>query len=401
MYTSIFLAYKYGKSIFQQRGIHILLIFSSCATILASAALTITLCIVNGFHVSTHQTFSRIYGDCIVESKQGAIALDKFSTFLTQNFPNVVSWCPSSMQQILIYTHKDDQEPQSIVLKAIDPEAEWSAQEFPKLMLPSSSSKNFLTIWHPNTVVVGERLAQHSMLKVGDSIDMLYPTSITQQTVSFTRQRVIISGLYKTGLEDIDAHTIFCNFSLFNKLFPEDGVHSITLRLSLPSDQPSCMDLLKEKTDLLVYSWQDMYPAIIAALTLERYALLIVLVIIILLASLLIITTLCALIVYKKSDLKTLYQLGLSYTGLASIFILIGQGIAWCGSIIGISLGLLGCCMLKYKIPITLPDAYFSSCLPIEITWSVPIFVFCLTIGITLLASIVSYILIKSLVDMI
>ena len=139
-----------------------------------------------------------------------------------------------------------------------------------------------------------------------------------------------------------------------------------------------------------VYSWQELYPALVSALKLEKYAMGLILALIMLVASMNIISLLFMQITQKRGDIAILQAMGMSHAAIESIFIGIGMTISAAASAIGVLIALiLGFFIHRYPL-IELPDVYYVTHLPVEFDASICFSVFALILIMSFCATIFS-----------
>ena len=56
---------------------------------------------------------------------------------------------------------------------------------------------------------------------------------------------------------------MLCSFNLFNTLFPDLGVQELQLRFAPDATIPPLIATLQQRLNLAVYTWQDLYPALL------------------------------------------------------------------------------------------------------------------------------------------
>src|SRR5207302_1389175 len=120
----------------------------------------------------------------------------------------------------------------------------------------------------------------------------------------------------------------------------------------------------------------DLYPALISALKLEKYALILILLLITMVASMNIIALLFMQITQKRPDIAILYAMGMRPKQIVSIFMLMGMLIASIASASGIFLAWIASLLLERYPFIELPDVYYVTHLPANMDWSLAITVF-------------------------
>ena len=177
---------------------------------------------------------------------------------------------------------------------------------------------------------------------------------------------------YSKPIEEFDANVIFCSLDSLKKIFPQTHVTQINVRLQPHKAAPEVLLRLKKRLRQLdIFSWKELYPALVSALVLEKYAMFLILALITLVASMNIVALLFMYITHKKNDIALLQAMGLSETTLEQVFIIVGMGIAFVGTVIGIIGAWLASWFLETYPFITLPDIYYTSHLPAQMDWRI------------------------------
>jgi lipoprotein-releasing system permease protein len=124
---------------------------------------------------------------------------------------------------------------------------------------------------------------------------------------------------------------------------------------------------INERTTLHAQTWMALYPALMSALALEKYAMIAILVLITLVAATNLIALISLFVTQKKRDIAILLAHGLPARHIRLIFIIISIGITLVAGAIGTSLGaIVGWYIDAFRI-IALPHVYYVSHLPATI----------------------------------
>jgi len=132
---------------------------------------------------------------------------------------------------------------------------------------------------------------------------------------------------------------------------------------------------------------EQLYPALLEALKLEKYAMFLILALITLVASMSIISLLFMQITQKRADIAILKSMGLSAGNISKIFLYVGITIAFFGSAIGLGLAFVAGWLLEKYPFIQLPDAYYVSHLPAKMEWPIFIAVFAIVMILSFLST--------------
>jgi len=214
-------------------------------------------------------------------------------------------------------------------------------------------------------IVVSKKIANALQVKVDDEVQAVF----IQENIR--RRKLVVVGIYDTGMEDFDDKRIFGSISLIQRLngWEDDMVGGFELFV----DDFDQLEYYQEQIfnrigyDFYVRSVKDLYLEIFDWLALINQNVYIFLVIILFVASFNMISVLLILIMERTQMIGTLKALGSTNKQIRDIFVsnglmLVFKGLLW-GNIIGV-----GFCALQYYfqiIPLD-PENYYMSYVPIE-----------------------------------
>jgi len=237
-----------------------------------------------------------------------------------------------------------------------------------------------------NAIFIGQSLAEQMHLKVGDKITLLYPELTRDQKIALEEKEVTIAALFKTGIHDFDEHVIITSFTVAQQLC-DVPVTQVSLSLFNPQQEKTVIASLKQRLSLDVQSWKDLYPSLVSALILEKYAMFFVLALVILIASLNSISLIFMYMAHKRTDIAILRAMGMSNGSLMSIFIILSTLITLGATLCGISLAALITLLLNRYPFIKLPDVYYVAHLPATLDSTIIFAVFTLALFVSILAA--------------
>lgn len=370
-YISLLLAWRYIKSVSEDTTIATMLKICFFGITVGSFSLALIISIAQGFEQSTYRALQGMHADVTIDAQGQPLNIDTLSSIIYKEFPEIEALSSSDMQQVMIKNiHTDKFIP--IFLKGIYPHQERLTSALETVLISENNSpKQILpTLLAKDSIIIGHKLAQALNLAHGDSVSLLFAADYqpTSQKIILDNKEALIGATFKTGIDDFDTGMAFCSFNFLKKLFPEAEITSLALKVKTKHDLEGVASALKKRFySLQVYSWKELYPALINALLIERYAMLAILGLIILTALLTMVSLIFMIITYKKRDIAILQTMGAPFWLLVEVFSLIGVGISALGSACGL-IGALIIALLIKKYPfITLPDVYYVAHLPIEI----------------------------------
>jgi len=244
-----------------------------------------------------------------------------------------------------------------------------------------------------NEVILSKRMANRLQKAIGDSI-LITVISITDsiQTTNFDYATVI--GLYETGMAQYDNIVAFVPeysarqlFSLSTNVFT-----NLDVMLTSVDDAKKVSIEIENYLGYPFYARSvfELHSSIFTWIELQKQPIPIVLSLISAVALFNIITTLLVSIVEKTHSLGIVRSLGLTSKTLLVLSLFQGLKIGVLGCVIGIILSVLFYWLQSTFSIITLnPEIYFIDHLPIALVPGKMLFVVCITIGISAIATII------------
>jgi lipoprotein-releasing system permease protein len=390
-----FLAWRYLWGNYQEKTISTMVLICFLGIFIGTCALALVTFVTQGFEQTTYQKLQGIHAPIIIRSCfRQALDAPRIQEVIAQEFPHVQAiLAPVAVQyalaQSLEDTHDND-DYSLIMIKGIDPIQESQVTTLATTIIEQGSTyTNLASLLGNKGVLIGSCYARDHMLAPGDTIQILLPepSARNTKTICFTKNMVRIAGIFNTGIDDFDTSVLFCSLPFFQELFPDTGISSIGVKLQHQGTDQEFIAKLRSRLDLSVVSWKELYPALVSALMLEKYAMFFVLALITLVAGMSIVSLLFMLITQKRADIALLKSMGLSDTAIAQVFIIIGMVIATLSCILGLVSAIIIAYLLDTYQLIPLPDMYYTTHLPATISWPVIACVFLLVMLIGFVAS--------------
>lgn len=380
----LLIAWRFLKGAQQEKYISLMVKICFIGIFIGTCALALVLSIMTGFEQATHDKIKGIHADGIIRANNKILNYKYIKTIIEKEFKDSVkAISPSNTKQVLIYNPKSDAAGNLVALKGIDPASINSISTIATTIIEpkkySSSSKLFSELFNENNIVIGSNLAKNLGLNIGDNIDLLFSESagVEKNKIVLDSYNAIISGIFKTGIEEIDDQVIFCSLDLLEKIFGTKNITEIGFSLypknlkyfTYPkvSEQAIINKLRKRFSQLEIQSWKDLYPTLVAALILEKYALSIVLALIVLVASMNMISLISMYITQKRRSIAILKTVGMPDNNIRAIFIILGMSIATTASICGLIMAYCIAFFLQNYPLIKLPDIYYVTYLPVSL----------------------------------
>lgn len=354
---------------------------------IASFVLGIGSAILRGFQEATCTLLQNVHSDLIIQAPhRQALAYERMDAVLKSEFPDLVV-ASTPIAQWYVVVQKDDPNDLSHVaqLQAIDPTRDASVRSLLKTVIASKADGLF----PENGIVIGRVLARELHVNIGDTVTLLYTKGDTRETArNFGECSAVISGIFATGLEEVDAMLLFCSFAALQKMTKLASVTQVGVKLQPGVSAAQAKRQLRNRFRVNVFSWRDLYPALDTALKLEWWVITTILVLIALMASSTIVSLMLLLIMSKRQSIAILRAVGVSSKTIRTSLMMLGSLLVAVASGIGLlCAGALGW-IIDYFHLIPLPEAYFVSSVPVSVD---PIWFVCAWIGMVLIGVLVTW----------
>ncbi len=386
------IAWRYLRFKKKDKNISLMIKICFAGILIGTFSLMLTLIITNGFEKTIHEKMQGINAQIIINSPSGKLEIDSLRTMLKDEFSNEVEAISgSSTRQIILDKNKKQT---LLFIKGIEPQHENKVINIEEKIIQknesSSSIQNGLlkSLLTENQIIIGYKVAESFGIQLGDTITILIPESGSKSKIFLRRKKAVVAGFFKVGLDEYDSGFAFSSLEFLNRLFEEVGADQISLKLKNSNSTLSSLFSLASYKKLLnifskesaeerlipklkrrlsnvnIYSWKDLYPALVSSLKLEKYVMFFILALITLVASMNMISLLFIQIQQKKRDVAIFKTLGMAGRKISNIFLIIGMTITFLASTLGLALAaVVGYFLEKYPF-IELPDVYYVSHLP-------------------------------------
>lgn len=360
---SWWIAWRYVTHALYTSRVSLLLRVCIISIALASGALMMITTVMRGFQKALHHQMQTVHADAQIRSPQNPLNYAAIQDVLYNEFPEIIGVSPQYYKEILIQSEKASS-PSLVILKGIIPEQE---KKVTKILDTITELANGCIA--ENQIIIGVGLAKQLHAITGDQVKFFYIEDLAHASKKITLDTVTaqICARFKTGIDDIDMGVAYAHETFFTTYFPDEGVHQILLKLDSHANTQQVITRLKNRLNLPVYSWQELYPALMQALVLERWVMTLIVVLIALVASMNLIALLVMYITRKRGDIAILQALGMPITRIRVIFIMMGCFIAALATLGGVTCASGIIWILDVYQPYTLPSVYYASKLPIAI----------------------------------
>ncbi len=388
-----FISFRYLKSRRRENFISIVSAFSFFGITIGVAALIVVLAVQNGFR---QELFSRVLGinpHVIITSNEGSIKNYKNLSENISLIKGIKSVFPIIDSQVMV---KSNKKVAGALVRGITYDDIIKVEILNKNLILG----NFNSI-KLNEIIIGYRLARLLDIKLGDNVTIL-TSSVTSTAIgSIPRSKsYVVGGIFNIGMYEYDSTYIFLNLKNTMKLFNYDeSVGFIDIRLNNPDDvnviSQQINSILPNNYEMI--DWKQLNSSYVNALKTEKNVMFLILTLIILVAAFNIVSGLVMLVKEKSRDIAILRTLGASKFTVMKIFFLSGTTIGIAGTSFGSIIGVLFAknisSIQSFLEKFTgnnlfAAEVYFLSQLPAKIILADVISVICLSLFLSILATI-------------
>lgn len=389
MQTFLFtLARRYIKGAQEEKNISLMTKICFWSILIGTLALVLVTAVMNGFEKATQEKFQTIHPEIFIQSLGSKLNVDAIKDVLKKEFPEVAAVSPRASQYVIMHDPADKKSQFIMNIRGIDPSTEKNVSKLEQTITKTENAKPLSELLHGNTVIIGQKLADQLAVDIGDTVELFYMSKQpTTRKVRLSQQTARIGGFFKTGITDFDTSLLLTSLDFFNTLFPNEGIKKLGLKLKPGIDKDQTIAKLERRFGLDVFAWQQMYPALLQALKLEKYAMFFILALITLVASMNIISLLFMVITQKRGDIAILKSMGMPNASITKIFMIMGISISLFAALTGLAIGFgIGLALTWYPF-IRLPDVYYVSHLPIQMEPGIFIAVFIVVLLMSIIAT--------------
>ena len=346
------------------------------ATVISVGAMILTLAFTNGFQYAISQKVFNFWGHLRVQhysasrssnSEEAPMSKNDTVLHVLKNDPDIRTVQAFATKFAVVRSSEGIDEVQ---VKGVEKDYDFgNLQGF----LRSGRWPRFPDSGYSNEIVLSQYTAGQLKLKIGDKL-VIYFIQHGDSSPTVRVRPMIVSGLYKTGIEDYDKLLAVCDLRLIQRLNnwkpDEIGGYEIFTRDYKLADRVSARVYDQLPKDWGSRTTEEVYPNIFDWLNLQNITIIIVLVIMIVVATLNLVTCLIILVLERTRMIGILKAMGSPNMSIQRIFLYQGALITLFGLVLGNVFGLLVCWLQDRYGFITLPeDAYFISKAVVKLEW--------------------------------
>lgn len=339
----LYIAKRYLFSKTSNNAINIITIIASFGVIVGSLALFIILSGFSGLRTFSYSLLDASDPDIKITSTKGkSFLLTKDVSQFLQNNPSILA-SSEVIEERVFLEHNDKNE--IAFIKGVQENYTEITNIDATLSVGSWLEKEYL-----NTAVVGRTIATKLSLGVrsfGSPLSIMVPkggTGFINPNNAFYKTDVQIVGLY-TGTEEFESKFVFLNIEEARNLlrFKENQITGLELKLtnSLEADQIANQLQNSLGKSFKVQTKEQLNEVFYKVINTENFVSYLIFTLIVIIALFNVIGTIIMMIIDKKDNLKTLFNLGTSVKEIKQIFIFQGFLLTLFGMLVGLTIGVV------------------------------------------------------------
>jgi lipoprotein-releasing system permease protein len=340
---SLYIAKRYLFTKTSNNAINIITIIASFGVIVGSLALFVILSGFSGLRTFSYSLLDASDPDIKITSVKGKsfILTDDVYQIITEN--QDVKASSKIIEERVFLEHNDKNE--IAYIKGVE-------ENYAEITSIDSALEigNWLEKEYANTAVIGRTIAAKLSLGIrsfGDPLSILVPkpgTGFINPNNAFYKTDVQIIGLY-IGTEDFESKYVFVNLEQAKDLlkFDENQITGLELKLVDSLNADAVAEDLQNNigTTFRVQTKEQLNEVFYKVINTENFVSYLIFTLIVIIALFNVIGTIIMMIIDKKANLKTLYNLGTTVKQIKKIFVLQGFLLTFFGMIIGLLIGVI------------------------------------------------------------
>ncbi len=339
----LYIAKRYIFSKSKSNAINIITGIASMGIVVGAMALFVVLSVFSGLRDFSLSFSNNSDPDLKVNPSKGkSIFITPTQEYQLKNIEGIASYSKIIEERVLFYF---DGKEQVTYLKGVD-------ANFVKINDISKSLFNGQWL-KPNTyqVVIGYGISEKLSLGLFDfnnNFEVFVPKpgkgTIENPEQAFNRSVLIPVGIYAIS-EDIDSKYVFADIRLAQELleYKPNQISGIEIKIKPNADETAIQSQIEKifNNSIEVKNRAQLNATLYKMLNTENIAVYLIFTLVIIIALFNLIGALIMMILDKKANLKTLFNLGTEVKDLRKIFLLQGSLLSVFGGILGLFLGII------------------------------------------------------------
>ena len=373
----IAIALRYLRSRSRSRFVSFISLMSVLGIALAVAVLITVSSAMNGFEFEVRDRILSVLAHATITGADEPMVRWRELQDVARSVPGTRASAPFISGQAMLVS---DADVKGVEVRGIDP-----AQELATAALGPLLRQGAFTALTPGTyrAVIGQELATHLHLKLGDDVVLLAPEGVATPVGVMPRMRHFrVAGIFYAGMYEYDQGLVFVNLADAARLFRAgDAVSGVRFAFADPGQAPTTVRDIARAFGGGVYvtDWTREHVNFFRSIALTKSIMFVILLLVIAVAAFNIVSTLVMVVREKRSEVAILRTLGAAPRGVLGIFVAQGTLIGVFGTVLGVAFGVLASLNLARIVALVervmgikflAPDVYFISDFPARLMWS-------------------------------
>lgn len=345
------LAWRYLRPARREGFVSVITLFSIIGIMLGVATLILVTSLMNGIREEMTSSFIGMDGHISVYARDGFIDSANQSILqAVESTPHVKAVIPKVTGQVMA-THAGAAQGAQVLALPADTLA---AGKVP--LLADKLGEGLIDgLRNGEGVVLGERLARHLRLNIGDPVTLISPEGRATAVGMIPRMKAYpLIGTIKLGMHLYDSSLILIPYDEGRVFFKflgtdRDGYQKLDVMLDDTDATAATAQALQQTLTALYYveDFQNGNQTVFQALSVQRNVMVIILLLIVIVAAFNIISSLIMLVQDKGSDIAILRTMGATRRTIMAVFCFSGTLIGLIGTGLGLVLGVLAAANLE------------------------------------------------------
>jgi lipoprotein-releasing system permease protein len=358
----LYVALRYLTARRKQTVISIVTVISVAGVTAGVMALVLALAITNGYRTALQQKLIGATAHFWVMEKEISSGIPNWREVAekVRGLPHVRDVAPSLYEGVIF---NGPTQTTAGVLKGILPPGQAPVPELLR-HLRSGRFENWDPARGHQPIILGVNLAEQLGVKLEDTVGVIPRYGeLTAFGPKATQYRFRVTGIYESGLYDLDGNWAFTSMKALQEIL---GLGDVANAVEANLDDPDLAgEVARQAGETLgpklgTSTWKEHNRRLLSALQGERLVAMITIGLILLMAVLNILTSLTMMVMEKHRDIAILISMGTGKQTISQIFVLQGILIGVSGTAIGLVLGHALCFVLEHWQVLKLDAAVYS-----------------------------------------
>lgn len=331
-----FIGWRYTRSRRQDHFLSFISLVSLFGMMLGVAALIVVMSVMNGFEAELRGRILALVPHGYVDARQGRLNDWEATADALSQAPGVLAAAPYIGGSAMVASRGSVR---GVQLWAIDPAREQQVSDIGRLVVAG----DYFALAHDEFgIVIGDILARHLGLLVGDSIDLILPrVTVTPMGIFPRQKRFTVRAIFRSGSQ-LDSTTVFVGLGDGQRLYQMgDGVTGLRVAVDdiFSAQQVLARWTASRSDQFRARDWSQTQGSLFQAVKMEKLMVGLLLFVIIAIAAFNIVSILTMMVNDKRADIAVLRTMGARPHTVMTIFIVQGAAIGFAGVAVGALLG--------------------------------------------------------------